>query len=68
VSSTLDISTGYKGQKSGRASSWRIVATGAPVSANVLHCATVPDGPNGWAEGEYERIEALNRKRLAAVT
>jgi hypothetical protein len=40
---------------------WRIVA-GPVISANVYHCATVPDGPDcQWKDGAYER--AIERTR-----
>src|SRR5215471_18260652 len=40
--------------KADRAPSWRIVATGPPITANQYHCAVVPDGPNSqWDGGEY---------------
>ena len=52
----------------GRAPSWRVVAAGAPISANTYHCATVPDGPGGrWEGGDYERIEKRNRAALEAA-
>ena len=38
---------------------WRQVA-GPALSSSAFHCATVPDGPAGWAGGEYLRIEAKN--------
>ena len=44
---------------------WHIVA--GEISANALHCATVPDGPGGsWGSGSVERIEAQNRRALKA--
>ena len=47
---------------------WFVVA-GSKVSASVLHCATVPDGPNGqWEGGQYRRIEAPNRALSAAAS
>jgi hypothetical protein len=46
---------------------WRVVAAGAPISANQYHCATVPDGMDcQWAGGDYERIEAKNTAALVA--
>ena len=42
---------------------WRIVA-GPPLTPNQLHCATIPDGPDGWEGGEYRRLEA---KETAAI-
>jgi hypothetical protein len=54
--------------KTDRTPSWRIVATGVPITANFYHCTTVPDGPNcQWDGGEDERIEARNRERLSAA-
>src|SRR5215831_6105510 len=45
---------------------WFVVA-GSKVSASVLHCATVPDGPNGqWEDGKYRRIEDRSRALLKA--
>jgi hypothetical protein len=44
--------------------SWRIVA-GAELTPGQLRAATVPDGPDcQWKDGEFERIEAKNRKLL----
>jgi hypothetical protein len=46
---------------------WLIVA-GPTITANVYHCATVPEGPDcQWRGGEYERIEAKNRAALSAA-
>jgi hypothetical protein len=46
---------------------WRVVAAGAPISANQYHCATIAAGPNcHWSGGDYERIEAKNTAALAA--
>jgi hypothetical protein len=46
---------------------WRIVA-GGPLTPSQMHCATVPDGPDcQWKGGSFERIEAQNRKELAAA-
>jgi hypothetical protein len=46
---------------------WAIVA-GPKLSPAQLHCATVPDGPDGsWKGGEYLRLEAKNRTVLAAA-
>ena len=42
---------------------WRIVA-GPPLTPKQLHCATIPDGPDGWEGGEYQRLEA---KETAAI-
>ena len=42
---------------------WRIVA--GELTPTQLHCATVPDGPNGrWEGGELERLETRNKARL----
>jgi hypothetical protein len=42
---------------------WRIVA--GELTPAQLHCATVPDGPNGcWEGGEFERLEAKNMAAL----
>jgi hypothetical protein len=44
----------------------RIVA-GPVITANVYHCATVPDGPDcQWAGGEWRRIGGRNRAALKA--
>ncbi len=48
-----------------RRTQWRQVV-GPPLSARSFGAAVVPDGPNGWEGGEYERIEAKNRALLAA--
>jgi hypothetical protein len=49
-----------------RALPFRVVAAGAPISANQYHCATVPDGPDcQWRDGEYERLEARNSALLS---
>jgi hypothetical protein len=46
---------------------WYIVA-GPPLTPSQLHCATVPDGPDGrWEGGEFYRIEAKNRAALKAA-
>ena len=43
---------------------WRQIP-GPELSPRSFRAATVPDGPNGWSDGEYERIEAKNRQLLA---
>jgi hypothetical protein len=44
---------------------WRVVAAGAPISANQYHCGTVPDGMDcQWCGGDYERLEARNAALL----
>jgi hypothetical protein len=49
-----------------RSRPWRIVA-GATPSPSTLHCATVPDGSGcRWKGGDYERIDARNRRLLEA--
>jgi hypothetical protein len=43
------------------------VSAGPTLTLSQLHCAIVPDGPdNQWEGGEYQRIEARNRRALEA--
>src|SRR5262249_19843252 len=50
--------------KADRTPTWRILAAGAPISANQYHCPTVPDGPNcQWDCGEIQRIDERSRRK-----
>jgi len=64
ASKTLDFIGSKPPLKPDRA--WRQIA-GPKLSPSQLHCATVPDGPNGqWEGGKYRRIEDRNRALLKA--
>jgi hypothetical protein len=53
-------------RESKNAKRWVLVA-GSGLTPNQLHCATVTDGPDcQWEGGEFERIEAKNRRALEA--
>jgi hypothetical protein len=58
--------TGIKSATDSRSfTPWRVVAAGAPISANQHHCATVPDGMDcQWCGGDHERLEAKNNALL----
>jgi Family of unknown function (DUF5681) len=52
---------GFEADKHGRP--WKVVA--GQISANVFHCATIPDGSAcKWEDGALERTEAKNRGAL----
>jgi hypothetical protein len=61
-SETIDFIDSKQPLRSGRG--WFIVA-GPELTPDQLHCATIPDGPNGrWEDGFHQRVEAQNKDLL----
>ena len=66
LSSKSAQSTGTKSAHIDDRKPWRVVA-GPELTASQLHCAVIPDGPDGWRGGGCERIEVNNCAALKTV-